>query len=88
MTKSQKKRIVALARYAILSAWAVIVAFPIYWMVSTSFKPSEQWFAWAYQLRPDRSRAEFLRHNYYYRWRKLLSPPGLRRRATFHGANG
>ena len=46
MTKSQKKRIVALARYAILSAWAVIVAFPIYWMVSTSFKPSEQWFAW------------------------------------------
>src|SRR3972149_6897017 len=46
MTKSQKKRIVAVARYVILTAWAVIVAFPLYWTVSTSFKPSEQWFAW------------------------------------------
>jgi multiple sugar transport system permease protein len=46
MTKSQKNRIAAIVRYSILTAWAVIVAFPIYWMVATSFKPSEQWFAW------------------------------------------
>ena len=26
--------------------WALIVAFPLYWMVSTSFKPSDQWFSW------------------------------------------
>ena len=53
MTKSQKKRIVAVARYVILTAWAVIVAFPLYWIVSTSFKPSEQWFAWPPVYVPD-----------------------------------
>jgi multiple sugar transport system permease protein len=46
MTKSQKNRISAIVRYSILTVWALIVAFPLYWMVSTSFKPSEQWFAW------------------------------------------
>lgn len=53
MTKSQKNRIVAVARYVILTAWAVIVAFPLYWIVSTSFKPSEQWFAWPPVYFPD-----------------------------------
>ncbi len=53
MTKSQKNRIVAVARYVILTAWALIVAFPLYWMVSTSFKPSEQWFAWPPVYFPD-----------------------------------
>lgn len=53
MTKSQKKRIVAVARYVILTAWALIVAFPLYWIVSTSFKPSEQWFAWPPVYFPD-----------------------------------
>lgn len=53
MTKSQKNRIVAVARYAILTAWALIVAFPLYWIVSTSFKPSEQWFAWPPVYFPD-----------------------------------
>lgn len=53
MTKSQKNRIVAVARYVILTAWAVIVAFPIYWIIATSFKPSEQWFAWPPVYFPD-----------------------------------
>ncbi len=53
MTKSQKNRIVAVARYVILTAWALIVAFPLYWIVSTSFKPSEQWFAWPPVYFPD-----------------------------------
>lgn len=53
MTKSQKSRIVAVARYVILTAWALIVAFPLYWIVSTSFKPSEQWFAWPAVYFPD-----------------------------------
>jgi len=53
MTKSQKNRIVAVARYVILTAWALIVAFPLYWIVSTSFKPSEQWFAWPPVYVPD-----------------------------------
>jgi multiple sugar transport system permease protein len=53
MTKSQKNRISAIVRYAILTVWALIVAFPLYWMVSTSFKPSEQWFAWPTVYVPD-----------------------------------
>ena len=30
----------------LLTGWAVIAAFPIFWMISTSFKPDTQWFAW------------------------------------------
>jgi multiple sugar transport system permease protein len=46
MTKSQRRRAAALGRYAILTLWAVIVVFPLYWILSTSFKPSDQWFSW------------------------------------------
>lgn len=53
MTKSQKNRIAAIVRYSILTLWALIVAFPLYWMVSTSFKPSEQWFSWPTVYIPD-----------------------------------
>ncbi len=53
MTKTQKNRIGAIVRYTILTIWALIVAFPLYWMVSTSFKPGEQWFAWPAVWVPD-----------------------------------
>jgi multiple sugar transport system permease protein len=46
MTKTQKRRTSAATRYAALTLWALIVAFPLYWMVTTSFKPSDQWFSW------------------------------------------
>jgi multiple sugar transport system permease protein len=46
MTKSQRRRVSTAVRYTILTVWAVIAFFPIYWMVSTSFKPSTQWFSW------------------------------------------
>ena len=46
MTRSQKRKTAAVARYAVLTLWALVVAFPLFWIVSTSFKPSEQWFAW------------------------------------------
>jgi multiple sugar transport system permease protein len=46
MTKTQRRRTAATTRYALLTVWALMVAFPLYWMVTTSFKPSEQWFAW------------------------------------------
>jgi multiple sugar transport system permease protein len=46
VTKTPKRTIAASGRYAALSLWAVIVAFPLYWIVSTSFKPSDQWFSW------------------------------------------
>jgi len=46
MTKTRRRRLTAAGRYAFLTVWAVIVVFPLYWIVSTSFKPSEQWFSW------------------------------------------
>ena len=46
MSKSRRRRIAAILRYAALTAWAVIAFFPIFWMISTSFKPDTQWFAW------------------------------------------
>ncbi len=53
MTKSRRRRIGAIVRYVILTAWALIVFFPIYWMVATSFKPSTQWFSWPPVYFPD-----------------------------------
>jgi len=46
MTKSQRRRLASLLRYIVLGVWALVVFFPIYWMVGTSFKPDTQWFAW------------------------------------------
>jgi multiple sugar transport system permease protein len=34
------------ARHAVLLLWAAIVFFPIFWMVSTSFKDAGEWIAW------------------------------------------
>jgi multiple sugar transport system permease protein len=53
MTKSRRRRITAIVRYTILTVWALIAAFPIYWMVATSFKPDTQWFAWPPVYFPD-----------------------------------
>jgi multiple sugar transport system permease protein len=33
-------------RHAVLIAWTVFVLFPIFWMVSTSFKDSGEWVSW------------------------------------------
>jgi multiple sugar transport system permease protein len=46
MTKSRRRRLTTFIRYSALSAWALIAFFPIYWIISTSFKPDTQWFAW------------------------------------------
>ncbi|MBM3558614.1 MAG: carbohydrate ABC transporter permease [Alphaproteobacteria bacterium] len=46
LTRSQKRTAFATVRHAILIVWLLIVAFPIFWMVSTSFKPDREWFAW------------------------------------------
>ncbi|MGI9336560.1 MAG: carbohydrate ABC transporter permease [Gammaproteobacteria bacterium] len=34
------------ARHAVLLGWSAIVLFPIFWMISTSFKGSGEWVAW------------------------------------------
>ena len=46
MTRTGKRRAGALARYAFLTFWALVVIFPLFWIVSTSFKPQDQWFSW------------------------------------------
>ena len=46
MRKSQRRRMTAIMRYVVLTAWAIIAFFPIFWMIATSFKPDTQWFAW------------------------------------------
>ena len=33
-------------RHVVLLAWAIIVLFPIYWMLITSFKDSGEWVSW------------------------------------------
>jgi multiple sugar transport system permease protein len=53
MTRSRRRRLTGAARYFILTAWAVVAFFPIYWMVSTSFKPDSQWFSWPPVYFPD-----------------------------------
>src|SRR5262249_33191693 len=46
MRRSQRRRVSAGVRYLVLSLWAIIALFPIFWMIATSFKPDTQWFAW------------------------------------------
>ncbi|MGI9351275.1 MAG: carbohydrate ABC transporter permease [Rhizobiaceae bacterium] len=53
MTRSQKQLTYNLTRYFILSVWLLIVAFPIFWMFATSFKPDKDWFAWPPVYWPD-----------------------------------
>lgn len=53
MKKSRRRRLSTVLRYTLLTLWAVIAFFPIYWMVSTSFKPDTQWFAWPPVYFPD-----------------------------------
>jgi multiple sugar transport system permease protein len=41
--RDRTRRIV---RHTILLAWTAVIVFPIFWMVSTSFKDSGEWVAW------------------------------------------
>jgi multiple sugar transport system permease protein len=44
--RGRRRRLFAAFRYTVLSIWLAVVAFPIYWMVATSFKRQSEWFAW------------------------------------------
>ncbi len=46
MTKQRRRLINGIVAYAILLTWLAVVIFPLFWMVSTSFKPDDEWFAW------------------------------------------
>jgi multiple sugar transport system permease protein len=45
MTKSQRQQSWSVFRYVVLTFWLLVVCFPLFWMVSTSFKPDREWFA-------------------------------------------
>ena len=42
----RKRRRIAIMRHVILIAWALIIMFPIYWMIQTSFKDAGEWVTW------------------------------------------
>lgn len=45
MTKTQRRQTWSVFRYFMLTLWLLVVCFPLFWMVSTSFKPDREWFA-------------------------------------------
>jgi multiple sugar transport system permease protein len=53
MTKSHRRRVTTVVRYVVLSVWGLMAFFPIYWIVSTSFKLDTQWFSWPPYYFPD-----------------------------------
>ncbi|MEH6754253.1 MAG: carbohydrate ABC transporter permease [Alphaproteobacteria bacterium] len=53
MSRRLKRRVFNIARHAVLSVWLVIVAFPIYWIVITSFKGPSEWNVWPPTYWPD-----------------------------------
>jgi len=46
MSRKTKKKLYSACRFGALGIWLLIVGFPIYWIVATSFKPDHEWFAW------------------------------------------
>ena len=42
----RRERVRRTLRHSILLAWTFFITFPIFWMVSTSFKDSGEWVAW------------------------------------------
>ena len=46
MRRATRRRLGSALRFLALGAWFLIVAFPIYWVAATSFKPDHEWFAW------------------------------------------
>ncbi len=46
MKRRTKQKLAGALRFAALGLWFLIVAFPMYWMFATSFKPDHEWFAW------------------------------------------
>jgi multiple sugar transport system permease protein len=75
LRRDRRNRIV---RHAILLSWTAFVAFPIFWMVSTSFKDAGEWVAWPPHWLPQ---APTL-HNYAQIFAFSRIDPTLSRQAT------
>ncbi len=44
--KLRRQRIEKLVRHGLLLGWTAFIVFPIFWMISTSFKDSGEWVTW------------------------------------------
>ena len=60
IVRAAKPRVALTVSYLFLIGWLLVTLFPIFWMVSTSFKPPLGWFAWPPQWLP----ADFTLDNY------------------------
>ena len=60
LVRASKSRVPIAVSYAFLFGWLLVTLFPIFWMVSTSFKQPLGWFAWPPQWLP----ADFTLDNY------------------------
>jgi multiple sugar transport system permease protein len=55
-----RRRLAPWGRHAVLVAWTALILFPIFWMISTSFKDAWEWVAWPPHWLPHEPTA----HNY------------------------
>jgi multiple sugar transport system permease protein len=46
VSPSRRHRATTVMRHVVLIGWAVLIMFPIYWMLQTSFKDSGEWVSW------------------------------------------
>jgi multiple sugar transport system permease protein len=74
----RRERRRSVVRHAILLAWTGFIVFPIFWMVSTSFKDAGEWVAWPPHWLPE---APTL-HNYAQIFAFSKMDPTLSRQAT------
>lgn len=65
MSRAQKRRIQAVTFYVCVTLLALIMAYPLLWMISSSFKPNETIFTEAHKLIP----TEFRWQNYVNGWK-------------------
>jgi multiple sugar transport system permease protein len=76
--RRRRERRNRIMRHAILLSWTAFVVFPIFWMVSTSFKDAGEWVAWPPHWLPE---APTL-HNYAQIFAFSRMDPTLSRQAT------
>ena len=76
--KLRRERVRKVARHAILLAWTGFIVFPIFWMISTSFKDAGEWVAWPPHWLPEQPTL----HNYAQIFAFGALDPTLSRQAT------
>jgi multiple sugar transport system permease protein len=74
----RRERVRRIVRHAILLAWTGFIVFPIFWMISTSFKDAGEWVTWPPHWLPE---APTL-HNYAQIFAFGQMDPSLSRQAT------